>query len=54
MFSRHPMLLQTAFSELKRQASEQPFLLVGTPGSVGTRAKSSPASTRAATSEPVR
>jgi len=37
VFSRHPLLLQTAFSELKRQAGEQPFLLVGTPGSVGTR-----------------
>ena len=38
LFSRHPLLLQTAFSELKRQASEQSFVLVGTPGSVGTRA----------------
>ena len=38
LFSRHPLLLQTAFSELKRQAMEQPFVLVGTPGSVSVRA----------------
>jgi hypothetical protein len=31
------MALQTAFSELKRQAFEQPVLLVGTPGSVVVR-----------------
>lgn len=37
LFSRHPLLLQTAFSELKRQAFEQRFLLIGSPGSVGTR-----------------
>jgi hypothetical protein len=37
LFSHHPLVLQTAFSELKRQAAEQPFVLVGTPGSVGTR-----------------
>lgn len=37
LFSRHPLVLQTAFSELKRQAFEQSTLLVGTPGSVGTR-----------------
>src|SRR5574337_232550 len=37
LFSRHPLLLQTAYSELMRQAMEQPFLLVGTPGSVGLR-----------------
>jgi hypothetical protein len=37
LFSRHPLVLQTAFSELKRQASEQPFVLVGTPGSVSVR-----------------
>jgi hypothetical protein len=30
-------VLQTAFAELKRQALEQPFLLAGSPGSVGTR-----------------
>jgi hypothetical protein len=37
VFTRHPMLLQTAFSELKRQALELPSVLQGTPGSVGTR-----------------
>jgi hypothetical protein len=37
LYTRHPLVLQTAFSELKRQAEEQPFLLAGTPGSVGTR-----------------
>ncbi|MBX3205398.1 MAG: hypothetical protein KF764_10035 [Labilithrix sp.] len=37
LFTRHAMLLQTTFSELKRQASEQAFVLVGTPGSVGVR-----------------
>lgn len=37
LYSRHPMVLQTAFAELKRQAMDQPFLLVGTPGSVGVR-----------------
>jgi len=37
LVTRHPLLLQTAFSELKRQAMEQPFFLVGTPGSVSIR-----------------
>jgi hypothetical protein len=37
LFSRHSLLLQTGFSELKRRAVEQPFLLAGTPGSVGER-----------------
>jgi hypothetical protein len=37
LFSRHPLLLQTAFSELRRQAVELSSVLVGTPGSVGTR-----------------
>lgn len=37
VFTRHPLLLQTAFSELKRQALELPSILEGTPGSVGTR-----------------
>jgi hypothetical protein len=37
LFTRHPLVLQTAFSELKRRAQEQPFLLKGTPGSVGVR-----------------
>jgi hypothetical protein len=37
LFSRHPLALQTAFSEVKRHALEQPFALVGSPGSVGVR-----------------
>ena len=37
LFSRHPLVLQTAFSEVKRQASEQSAVLLGTPGSVGVR-----------------
>jgi hypothetical protein len=37
LFTRHPLVLQTAFSELKRRAQEQPFLLAGSPGSVGVR-----------------
>lgn len=37
LFTRHPLALQTAFSELKRRAQEQAFLLVGTPGSVDVR-----------------
>ena len=37
LFTRHPLALQTAFSDLKRRALEQPFLLTGTPGSVGVR-----------------
>lgn len=37
LFTRHPMPLQAAFAELKRRACEQPFLLVGTPGSIVVR-----------------
>ena len=37
LFSPHPLVLQTAYSELKRRADEQPFLLMGTPGSVSVR-----------------
>ena len=37
LFSRHSPVLQTSFSEIKRQAAEQPFVLVGTPGSVSVR-----------------
>jgi hypothetical protein len=37
LFTPHPLALQTAFSELKRRAQEQSFLLIGTPGSVGQR-----------------
>lgn len=37
LFSLHPLVLETAYSDLKRLASEQRLLLVGTPGSVGTR-----------------
>ena len=37
LFTRHPLVLQTSFSEIKRQAAEQPLVLVGTPGSVGVR-----------------
>lgn len=37
LFKLHLTALQTAFSDLKRQASEQAVLLVGTPGSVTTR-----------------
>lgn len=37
LFAMHPPSLQTAFSDLKRQAQEQSFLLIGTPGSVTTR-----------------
>lgn len=40
LYSKQPMPLQTAFAELKRQASEQPFLLVGSPGSVVVRTTS--------------
>jgi hypothetical protein len=36
-FTRHPLLVQTAYSELKRQALEQSQLLIGSPGSVGAR-----------------
>jgi hypothetical protein len=37
LFTRHPMPFQAAFAELKRRAFEQPFLLVGTPGSIVVR-----------------
>lgn len=37
LYSRQPLVLQTSYSEIKRQALEQPFVLVGTPGSVGLR-----------------
>ncbi len=37
LFTLHPPSLQTAFSDLKRQAQEQASLLIGTPGSVTTR-----------------
>lgn len=37
LFSKHPFALQAAFAELKRRASEQLRLLVGTPGSVVVR-----------------
>ncbi len=37
LFSRHPLALQTAFSELKRLAAEQDAVLIGTPGSVSIR-----------------
>lgn len=37
LFTLHPLLLQTAYSELKRLAGEQRVLLVGTPGSVSER-----------------
>jgi hypothetical protein len=37
LFSPHPLVLETAYSELKRQALEQPSVLVGTPGSVSER-----------------
>jgi hypothetical protein len=37
LFTPQPLVLQTAFSEIKRRASEQPNLLVGTPGSIGER-----------------
>jgi hypothetical protein len=38
LFNRHPTLLQTGYSELKRRALEQGSVLAGTPGSVGVRA----------------
>ena len=38
LFSRHSLLQQTAYSDLKRRALEQDEVLVGTPGSVGERA----------------
>lgn len=37
LYSPHPLALQTAWSDLKRHALEQPFVLVGTPGSVSVR-----------------
>lgn len=37
LFTKQPLALQTAFSELKRQALEQPAVLIGTPGSVVVR-----------------
>jgi len=37
LFTEHLLSLQTAYSDLKRQAVEQPFVLVGTPGSVDVR-----------------
>lgn len=37
LFTPPPLVLETAYSELKRQASEQTLLLAGTPGSVGPR-----------------
>jgi hypothetical protein len=37
LFTKQPMALQTAYAELKRQAIEQPVLLIGTPGSVVVR-----------------
>lgn len=37
LFTMHNLSLQTAFSDLKRQAGEQPFSFVGTPGSVTAR-----------------
>lgn len=37
LFTRHPIALQTAYSDLKRQALEQPRVLLGTPGSLGVR-----------------
>lgn len=37
LFTPHRMLLETAFSEVKRVAEEQPYLFVGSPGSVGAR-----------------
>ncbi len=37
LFTKQPLVLQTAFAELKRQALEQHTLLVGTPGSVVVR-----------------
>lgn len=37
LFTKQPLVLQTAFAELKRQSLEQPVLLVGTPGTVVVR-----------------
>jgi hypothetical protein len=40
LFTRHSLALQAIYSDLKRMAQEQPFLLTGTPGSVGVREES--------------
>ncbi len=37
LFTRHPLALQTAYAEVKREASEQPAVPSGSPGSVGIR-----------------
>jgi len=37
LFHRHSLALQGSFSEVKRAAHEQPFILAGTSGSVGVR-----------------
>jgi hypothetical protein len=37
LFNPHHLSLQTAYSDLRRQAEEQSFVLVGTPGTVSTR-----------------
>ncbi len=37
LYSAHPLVLQTAYADLKRQAQEQPFVLIGTPGTVSAR-----------------
>jgi hypothetical protein len=37
LFSRHSLLHQTAYSDMKRRALEQARVLVGTPGSIGER-----------------
>lgn len=37
LFTRQPLLAQTAYSELKRRAGEQEAVLLGTPGSVDER-----------------
>jgi hypothetical protein len=37
LFTRHPAVLQAAFSEMKRVAQQQPLLLTGTPGSLDAR-----------------
>jgi hypothetical protein len=37
LFTPHPLVLETAYSEVKQRAFEQTMLLVGTPGSVGSR-----------------
>jgi hypothetical protein len=37
LFTAHPLVLQTAYADLKRLALEQPFVLIGTPGTVSVR-----------------